>query len=794
LKRVGVVAVAIAFMLGYQNCSPGFVSLGSRNGHLSSFESAEKIGALNRGLPSQFTLAANSTFKKLNDNFHPDVVFYVDGERGDDRGVGTSSAPLLTLSMARTRVRQARAEGAKDVAVILRGMFRIEATEEFTAADSAPGGAFTVYVGDPEKPATLSGAKVLAGKWIRDSAGRMTFPAGGLSPRSLSINDRAVMRARTAQPLLGSIINADDTVDCRNCDLPPRQSTSAVEVVFAAGWQSARCKGALDPAGKITLVKPCAQLALHNVVPVTKVLRMELAPAFISGEGQWAFDTPSQTIHYSPRAGENLEQARVAVPLLERLIVAKNLANVAFVGLKFQDVAWRQPQTDVGFATHQADVFRNGQEFSWTTFAGTELMPASFECIDCRGIVVMQSEFTNLEGSGIRIGDGSNTNLVFANSFHDIGGSAIQIGTTDPSTPSAAVARTYIEDNLIDFVARDFASSPGIFQYYATDSFISQNTIQNLPYSGVSVGWGWTLSTIPNSARNHITKNHVKNVMGLLQDGGGIYLNAAQAGGEVSHNFVQNVLSGLSGINPYPSAMGVYLDNGVRGVTVNNNVAMNIASQALFIQNIVEPFALDNPVAADGVAENDVRRESGRRALPLRTFQAGEQLAFGGMYGYGAEGSSKKIYPNPFTGRDSCPSGYTAQPFLGTSSLDWPAFFCYRVIGASETADYDFGGLYGFSFQKSYPNPQTGTTSCPAGYESAQVLGATDQDWPLYACGRRHVSGAKAFQGLFGFGSVEQKEIGYIHPLTGQTSCPAGTSSTIVYGTDSLDWAVYQCD
>lgn len=797
MTRIFFVLTIIAVAVAFQNCSGGFTPLMGQGSNQASYSSLQPLNSvfLNKGLPVEFALAANEKFARLNSGFEPEATIYVDGERGVDQGVGSSQQPVQTLRAARDRVKQAKARGAQDILVVLRGVIRLEATEEFGVDDSASAGHFIVYVSDRERPATISGARVLPGRWTAGVAGRMTFPANGLaSVRSLSIDDRAVVRARTGQPLLASVINADDTINCAGCGLPQTNSTNAVEVVFAAGWQSARCKGTLDAAGMIRLVSPCAQLALHNVVPVTKVLRIENSPALINGPGQWAFDSVNQTIVYLPKAGEVLAPARVSVPVVEQLIRAKQLSNVAFVGIKFQDAAWRQPQTDVGFASHQADVYRNGEAFSWTTYAGTSQMTASFECVECRGVALMDSEFTNLEGAGVRIGEGSDTNLLFSNRFHEIGGSAIQIGTTDPEKTASAVTRTIVEDNLIDSVAQDFVSSPGIFQYYATDTHISNNTIQNLPYSGISVGWGWTLSTIPNSARNQIAKNHVKNVMGVLQDGGGIYLNAAQAGGKVAHNFLQNVLPGLSGIHPYPSAMGVYLDNGVRGVTVNNNVALGIASQPLFIQNIVEPFAIENTVASDGASEAVVRVESGRRMLPLPPLKAGEQLAYGGMFGYGAEGTSRTVFPNTFTGADSCPVGYDAQQVLGTASLDWPVYYCFRILKPNEEPDYDFGGVYGLGWQKTYPNPKTGAASCPDGFTASQLLGTTNQDWPLHVCSRKHQAGAGSFKGLYGLGSVEKKEIEYGHPQTGHASCPAGSKATIVYGTESLDWALFECD
>ena len=221
---------------------------------------------------------------------------------------------------------------------------------------------------------------------------------------------------------------------------------------------------------------------------------------------------------------------------------------------------------------------------------------------------------------------------------------------------------------------------------------------------------------------------------------------------------------------------------------MNNNSALNVVSRALFLQDIVPPFAINNVVQSDGVDELTIRREAGARVPPIPPLKPGERLGFGGMYGLGGGVS----YPNPLTGAGTCPAGYAPAQVLGTTSLDWPLYYCYKVLAAGEAPGWDFGGAYGGG-SSPYPNPATGAASCPAGYTSTQVYGTTSLDWPVWTCWRPHAAGARDFHGMYGFGYEGPKPLSYVHPLTGGLSCPAGSTATNVFGTTSLDWPVVVC-
>jgi hypothetical protein len=164
-----------------------------------------------------------------------------------------------------------------------------------------------------------------------------------------------------------------------------------------------------------------------------------------------------------------------------------------------------------------------------------------------------------------------------------------------------------------------------------------------------------------------------------------------------------------------------------------------------------------------------------------------ERMHFGGMFGYGSNG-----YPNPYTGGFGCPEGYTPYQTLGSSGMDWGLYFCGRIAEPGIEPKADFGGAFGYHSAGSYPNPVTGQTSCPDGYQATTTLGAYGTDYPVQYCHRQHspgVPGRYEFGGMYGYrdGGV------YVNPLTAQTSCPQGFTASRVLGTTNLDYEVWFC-
>ena len=70
---------------------------------------------------------------------------------------------------------------------------------------------------------------------------------------------------------------------------------------------------------------------------------------------------------------------------------------------------------------------------------------------------------------------------------------------------------------------------------------IEHNEVADAPYTGILVGWGWSLND--NVMRNNIIRyNRVYHVMNLIADGGGIYTLSKQPGTLIAENHVHDII------------------------------------------------------------------------------------------------------------------------------------------------------------------------------------------------------------------------------------------------------------
>lgn len=165
-------------------------------------------------------------------------------------------------------------------------------------------------------------------------------------------------------------------------------------------------------------------------------------------------------------------------------------------------------------------------------------------------------------------------------------------------------------------------------------------------------------------------------------------------------------------------------------------------------------------------------------------------LDFGGAFGYFDNGT---LSPNPSTGAASCPSGYATTKVCGTTNLDWSVVFCLRLHTPNSDQLFDFGGMWGFVEGVSKPNPFTGGQSCPAGYTDQVLFGTLNLDWPLHVCYKVHAAGTIPGHLLGGvWGYIDGGTL-VPNPATNAASCPSDYVATQVSGATDVDWPIYFC-
>jgi hypothetical protein len=130
----------------------------------------------------------------------------------------------------------------------------------------------------------------------------------------------------------------------------------------------------------------------------------------------------------------------------------------------------------------------------------------------------------------------------------------------------------------------EYQDSVAVFGGYVNGTVIAHNEIHDLPYTGISVGWGWgeedsgggnypvipyRYTTPTPAGDNRIEFNHIHDVMLLRNDGGGIYMLSNQPGTIIRGNHIHdNSKGGGPG--------GIYLDEGSGFIEITGNCVYNV--------------------------------------------------------------------------------------------------------------------------------------------------------------------------------------------------------------------------
>ena len=120
--------------------------------------------------------------------------------------------------------------------------------------------------------------------------------------------------------------------------------------------------------------------------------------------------------------------------------------------------------------------------------------------------------FVHLGGSGAVVEHGSQGVSITGNRFEDLSSGAIYTGDTEANRNAELESRnnTY-ERNTILHPGLEYTDSVAIWGGYEAGTSISHNTIESLPYSGISLGWGWNQAEVraPFSRDNKINANRI---------------------------------------------------------------------------------------------------------------------------------------------------------------------------------------------------------------------------------------------------------------------------------------------
>ncbi|KUZ82677.1 hypothetical protein WI36_04155 [Burkholderia ubonensis] len=347
-------------------------------------------------------------------------------------------------------------------------------------------------------------------------------------------------------------------------------------VIRIGGFDS----GTFDGQAHVSLY-PCAaeKSALqHGDGAETKISRspyhLENSLDFLSAANEWYFDAETSKLYYMPPGGSDPNQMEFMIPTLETLISIKGrsasqpVMNLTFSGLTFENTTFYDPVT-YGYVNQQASMYRRGNVYV--------RQPAAVSVSNVQGLVFSGNTFQNLGAEGLQFIDSSASDNVTGNVFHDIGGTCLSVGGGDQGGASSTQAplsalmsdHDTVSNNRIWSCGTRYAGSVGIFAMFARNLTVSGNYLRYLPYTGISVGWGWNNGDV-GMRTNVIQGNQIFDFMRLLYDGAAIYTQGIQPSSEISGNRIGLMLPFQLLYRGYPPA-GIYLDEGSDYITVREN-------------------------------------------------------------------------------------------------------------------------------------------------------------------------------------------------------------------------------
>ncbi|MFI1791012.1 discoidin domain-containing protein [Streptomyces olivaceoviridis] len=627
-----------------------------------------------------------------------DLYIYV-SPTGKDTGRGTARHPFKTLEHARDHVRDVKDKAGGDVHVRLEsGTYRLSRTFALTAEDSGADGRTVVYEAAPGAHPVISGGRRVTG-WTPVDADQKVYKAklSNLDTRQLYVNGELKTRARSQKNPSGfSKTSTGYTFTDKSLDDYKRPSD--LEVVSAWGWKLMRCPVASISGNAMTVQQPCWHNAnLQQGQEIQNPTWLENARELLDSPGEWYLDKGVGEVYYMPEKGEDMSAADVTVPAVQDLVDLNGtrgapVSDVAFKGITFAYSTWLEPSSPDGHIEGQAGFRMVGDDNP--DFDSTRLhwkkTPGAVNVSHGQHITFEGDTFTHLGAVGLNLNTGTQHTTITGNVFRQIAATGIQVGGVEwrdahPDDPRDITKDTVVDNNVVTQAADQYNGSLGILAGYTDSTTITHNKVYDLPYSGISVGWGWGLtdqggnSAYPNNAGvpvsdsptisrdTVVTHNEISDIMKSQADGGAVYTLSSNPGGTVSGNYIHGV--------PEYAYGAVYHDEGSRHWKNTGNAFCDVAYQWLLMNHAEDNKAQGNFTTKPNFSVQYLSKNN--EVNGNVTVGACDQLPASIVDDAGLEPGYRHLDPGPAVTDHQAPTApgtpAAATDFPTVADLGWPA-------------------------------------------------------------------------------------------------------------------------
>ena len=349
--------------------------------------------------------------------------------------------------------------------------------------------------------------------------------------------------------------------------------------------------------------------------------------------GEWYHDMDARKVYYYPREGEKMQEAEVIVPAVETLVrvegtVDRPVCHIRFEKITFSYTTWMRP-SEKGHVPLQAGMYltdgyridpkmqRNYLNHPLDNQGWLGRPAAAVRVIAARQIDFERCRFEHLGSTGLDYEEAVQGGVVRGCLFRDIAGNGLLVGSFspaahethlpyDPADRREVCTQQHINNCYFTEIGNEDWGCLAIAAGYVGDVNIEHNEISEVPYSGISLGWGWT-QTVNCMRNNRVHANLIHHYAKHMYDVAGIYTLGSQPKSYVTENCVHSIYK--PGYVHDPNHwFYLYTDEGSSFITVRDNWTEG----EKYLQNANGP---GNVWENNGPkVDNDVRERAGLEA------------------------------------------------------------------------------------------------------------------------------------------------------------------------------------
>ena len=549
--------------------------------------------------------------------------------QGNDLNDGTRQSPKATLTSALRQAREWRRTGDERVRggitiYMEEGTYALYEPVFIRPEDSGTKESPTVIRAAADKKVILSGGirindwKKQGKVWVADVP---AFNGRPLDFRQLWVNGEKAVRARDVEDFekMNRICSVDEKneilyvpavamrklVDSKG-NLKARYAEMVLHQMWCVANLRIRSVEMQGDSAAIRFHQPESRIQFEHPWPRPMVTSDGHNSAFyltnarelLDVPGEWYHDIEARKVYYYPREGEKMQDAdtEVIVPAIETLVqiegtLDRPVSNIRFEKITFSYTTWMRP-SEKGHVPLQAGMYltdgycidpkmqRDYLNHQLDNQGWLGRPAAAVSVIAASRIDFERCRFEHLGSTGLDYEEAVQGGFVRGCLFRDIAGNGLLVGSFSPAAHETHLpyepadsrevcAYQQINNCYFTEVGNEDWGCLAIAAGYVRDIHIEHNEICEVPYSGISLGWGWT-QTVNCMRNNHVHANLIHHYAKHMYDVAGIYTLGSQPKSYVTENCVHSIYK-PSYVHDPNHWFYLYTDEGSSFITVRDN-------------------------------------------------------------------------------------------------------------------------------------------------------------------------------------------------------------------------------